>query len=176
LQKAVRLLQAAFRRHLGSTAQRDSRAHSAAECLLRFVVAFHGQSQLRLAVKHVQRAGQQLLVLRGSAVYTWHAAATAAAAASYPGGSQHMRPLAQTVISHSGMAQRHVIRNSRGISLVCIGCCSEQVASFSQWIFFYEVVLSLQGQPCVTDYFQKKKTHTHTFMQQCYFNISKKGV
>jgi hypothetical protein len=62
LQNAVRLLQAAFRRHLGSAAQRGSRAHSAAECLLRFVVAFHGQSQLRLAVKHVQRSGEQLLL------------------------------------------------------------------------------------------------------------------
>ncbi|WIA34385.1 hypothetical protein OEZ86_012721 [Tetradesmus obliquus] len=56
LREAVRLLQAAFRSHLGNPAQRSSRAHSAAECLLRFVVAFHGQSQLRLVVKHVQHA------------------------------------------------------------------------------------------------------------------------
>lgn len=68
LREAVRLLQAAFRSHLGNPAQRSSRAHSAAECLLRFVVAFHGQSQLRLVVKHVQHAGEQEQLLS----VCWH--------------------------------------------------------------------------------------------------------
>jgi hypothetical protein len=64
LRAAVRLLQAAFRSHLGNSSQRNSRAHSAAECLLRFVVVFHGQSQLWLAVKHVQHAGETALPWR----------------------------------------------------------------------------------------------------------------
>jgi hypothetical protein len=143
LQKAVRLLQAAFRRHLGSTAQRDSRAHSAAECLLRFVVAFHGQSQLRLAVKHVQRAGEQLLRSLSSAVYMADhaicsaAAVASAAAVSSAESSQHTRQIHCESVKHVEICnywqaqRRHkpglLFTSALSVSIVSIGSCYLQL-------------------------------------------------